>query len=250
MIKITINGAGGKMGRTIIRLVLNDPELRLVGAVDSTESPNLGKDAGELAGTSKASVEVTSHLFNKVSLADVVIDFSSAGAIVALSDAAHKLKKPLIIGTTGHDSIQKQLIRRASQDIPIVFSPNMSVGVNLLWKLAEIASKIIGRDHPASIIERHHIHKKDSPSGTAKRLAEIISAATGTAAETIPIEAVREGEIVGEHTVSFKNDDELITLSHHAGTREIFARGALAAAKWVVSRPAGLYDMQDVLFGA
>lgn len=224
MINIIITGAKGRMGKTLLRLIANDPDFKLTGAVD-----------------------VSDNLGDVISKCDVVVDFSSADATAGLLQTAKTAGKALIIGTTGHDEKQKTLIKEASKKIPLLLSPNMSVGVNLLLKLSELAAKTTGKDYKVSIVEKHHIHKKDAPSGTASRLAELI-ASSGDIRENIPIESIREGEAVGEHTISFASKGDRIELSHCAFTREIFARGALRAAKWIVDKPAGLYDMQDVLF--
>lgn len=221
MIKVVINGAAGRMGKTLIRLAREDGELELAGTVD-----------------------VGGRLSELITKADVVIDFSTAPALTDFLDLACDAGKALVIGTTGHTPEQKVLIKKASAVIPILISPNMSVGVNLLLKLAEIAGKTLDESFIVDIKEKHHIHKKDSPSGTAKKLAEVVSKVFK---EPASIEAAREGEVVGEHTISFTNDGEKIELSHAAFSREIFARGALKAAKWIVGRPAGIYDMGDTL---
>lgn len=265
MINILFNGAAGRMGKTLIGLIAKDPGLKLVGATEKSDNPNVGKDAGEVAGIGKVGVKISANLEEALPKCNVVIDFSHANAAPTLLEAAHRHKKPLIIGTTGHDNEQKALFEKFSRAIPLFVSPNMSVGVNLLWKLTEMAANTLGDRYQINIVERHHIHKKDAPSGTAKKMIEIVTTASGHdidkdvfynlsgefAEQTdkpISVQAIREGEIVGEHTIFFTSREERIEIAHHAFTREIFGSGAIRAVKWVVDKPAGLYDMQDVLF--
>jgi len=260
-------GASGKMGKTIIRLISETPELELVGAIEQENNSMISKDAGSVAGTTNLDVKITTYLVDAVSNADVVIDFSSPKGTPALLEAVNQQKKPLIIGTTGHDKIQKTMIKKASSSTPILMSPNMSVGVNLLWKLTEMAANVLGKDFSVSINEKHHINKKDAPSGTANKLIEIIANTVGYNLDTdvrftenkknappthkpIAVNAIREGEVVGEHTIYFTSKEEKIGLAHMAYTRDIFAKGALSAATWIKDKPAGLYNMQDVLFSA
>jgi 4-hydroxy-tetrahydrodipicolinate reductase len=173
---------------------------------------------------------------------DVAIDFSNASSIEEVCRAASQHRKALVIGTTGHSPEQRKLIEKAADSRPIVFSSNFSVGVNALFALTRRAAEILSSEFAPKITETHHKMKKDAPSGTAKTLSEILKEA-----REIPIESIREGEVVGEHTVTFVGPGERLELTHRAGSREIFARGALRAAEWVVGKPAGLYSMQDVL---
>ena len=207
------------MGQTIIDLAKDDPKLDIVAQCD------LG-DAIETA----------------IKNCDVAIDFSHAGAIDEISSAALQHRKALVIGTTGHSPDQRQLIEKTAGSLPIVFASNFSVGVNALFALTRRAAEILGSEFAPQIVETHHKMKKDAPSGTAKTLGEILKQARET-----PIESIREGDVVGEHTVSFVGPGERLELTHRAGSREIFARGALRAAQWIVGKPAGLYSMQDVL---
>jgi 4-hydroxy-tetrahydrodipicolinate reductase len=177
---------------------------------------------------------------------DVTIDFSHADAIDEICRAAREHRQRLVIGTTGHSPVQRQKIESTSKEIPIVFAANFSVGVNALFWLTRKAAELLGGDFHPEIIETHHKMKKDAPSGTAKMLAEILGKTRATAAQ-IPIQSVREGEVVGEHTIIFATPGERLELTHRAASREIFARGALRAAQWVVGHPPGLYTMQDVL---
>jgi 4-hydroxy-tetrahydrodipicolinate reductase len=209
------------MGRTIVDLAKNDSKIEIVAQCD------LG-DAIEPA----------------MKDCDVAIDFSHAGAINEVCSAALRHRKALVIGTTGHSAEQRQFIEKAADSLPIVFASNFSVGVNALFALTRRAAEILGLEFAPQIVETHHKMKKDAPSGTAKTLGEILKETLKT---EIPIESVREGEVVGEHTVSFVGPREQLELTHRAGSRDIFASGALRAAEWVVGKPARLYSMQDVL---
>ena len=220
-VRVLLVGAAGRMGKTILDLARNDPKIDIVAQCD------LG-DAIEPA----------------IKNCDVAIDFSNSSAIDEISRAALQYRKALVIGTTGHSREQRELIEKMAKSLPIVFASNFSVGVNALFALTRRAAEILGSEFAPQIVETHHKMKKDAPSGTAKTLAEILKEALKT---EIPIESIREGEVVGEHTVSFVGPGERLELTHRAGSREIFARGALRAAEWVVGKPARLYSMQDVL---
>jgi 4-hydroxy-tetrahydrodipicolinate reductase len=175
---------------------------------------------------------------------DVAIDFSNANSIEEVCAVASKIKKALVIGTTGHSAQQRQLIETTAKALPVVFASNFSVGVNTLFALTRRAAEILGEDFAAEISETHHTKKKDAPSGTAKTLGEIL---TQTGKSNVPIQSIREGEVVGDHTVLFTGPNEKLELTHRADSREIFARGALRAAEWVVGKQPGLYSMQNVL---
>jgi 4-hydroxy-tetrahydrodipicolinate reductase len=177
---------------------------------------------------------------------NVIIDFSHRDAIGEICRAATQHGKSLVIGTTGHSQQQRRMIEEAAQSLSIVFASNFSVGVNVLFWLTRKAAELLGRDFNPEIIETHHKMKKDAPSGTAKTLAEVLKAAQKNENQ-IPIRSIREGEVVGEHTVIFSGPSERLELTHRAASREIFARGALRAASWVMGKPPGLYSMQDVL---
>ena len=220
-VRVTLIGARGRMGQTIVDLARNDPKIEIVAQCD------LG-DAIEPA----------------IKNCDVAIDFSNSSAIDEISRVALQYRKAVVIGTTGHSREQRELIEKMAKSLPIVFASNFSVGVNALFALTRRAAEILGSEFAPQIVETHHKMKKDAPSGTAKTLAEILKEALKT---EIPIESIREGEVVGEHTVSFVGPGERLELTHRAGSREIFARGALRAAEWVVGKPARLYSMQDVL---
>ena len=221
-VRVTLIGARGRMGQTIVDLARNDPKIEIVAQCD------LG-DAIEAA----------------IENCDVAIDFSNSGAIEEISRAALQHRKALVVGTTGHSKEQRELIEKAAKSLPIVFASNFSVGVNVVFALTRRAAEILGSEFAPQIVETHHKMKKDAPSGTAKTLAEILKQQLKI--DEIPTESIREGEVVGEHTVSFVGPGERLELTHRAGSREIFARGALRAAQWIVGKPAGLYSMQDVL---
>lgn len=220
-VRVALIGARGRMGQTIVDLAKQDPKINIVGECD------LG-DAIERA----------------LKNCDVAIDFSNASAIDQICQAASQNQKALVIGTTGHSSEQRKLIERTSQSLPILLASNFSVGVNALFALTRRAAEILGSEFAPTISETHHIEKKDKPSGTAKTLAEILKEQLKI---EIPIESVREGDVVGEHTVTLVGPSECLELTHRAASREIFARGALRAAEWIVGKPSGLYSMQDVL---
>ncbi len=222
-VRVLLVGAAGRMGKTVLDLAAADPKIDIVAQCD------LG-DPIEPA----------------MENCDVIIDFSHPDAIDEVCRAASQHGKSLVIGTTGHSQEQRRMIQEAAQSLPIVFASNFSVGVNVLFWLTRKAAELLERDFDPEIIETHHKMKKDAPSGTAKTLAEILKAEQKNQNE-IPIQSIREGEVVGEHTVIFSGPGERIELTHRAASREIFARGALRAAKWIVGRPPGLYSMQDVL---
>ena len=241
MIRLLINGAKGRMGKTLVACAAEDPELAVSAEVDE------GDDfQAALAGC------------------DAAIDFTHAPATAAVAEACAGAGKTLVIGTTGHTQEDRSRISACSKKIPIVFAPNFSVGVNTLFWLTQKAAEILGDEFDLEVIETHHRLKKDSPSGTARRLAEILAevrrlsyekdvrhgregmVGERTATE-IGMHAIRGGDVVGDHTVLFANTGERLELTHKASSRETFAKGALRAVKWAVSKPAGLYDMQDVL---
>jgi len=209
------------MGRTIANLAEHDPQISITSEIDVGDPVEAG-----------------------LKTCDVAIDFSSADTIENISRLAVAANRPLVIGTTGHTAEQKKSIRSAAAVVPVVLASNFSIGVNVLFWLSGKATELLGKEFSAEIVETHHVMKKDAPSGTAKTLAEIIKAESGA---EIPIESIREGEVVGEHTVTFSGPGEQLELIHRAANRDTFASGALAAAKWVIGKPPGLYSMQDVL---
>ena len=241
MIHLIITGAKGRMGQAVLACAKTDKNFEVVGQID------VGDDLAKV-----------------ITRGDVVIDFSAHSATLAVARVAADHKKALVIGTTGHTQSERDLIEGLTQLVPIVWSPNFSVGVNVLFHLTAQATQILGSSYDAEILEVHHRGKTDAPSGTAKRLAEVIAgqrkltyekaARHGRAGDVgmrtdaeIGIHAVRGGDVVGDHTVLFATAGERLELTHKAGSRETFARGALRAAQWAVGRKPGLYDMQDVL---
>ncbi|MDD5428066.1 MAG: 4-hydroxy-tetrahydrodipicolinate reductase [Candidatus Omnitrophica bacterium] len=223
MTKICVSGSSGKMGSRIVDLAKEDPDLKVCGAFDAIEE------------NPEQFIEST----------DCLIEFTTPQATIEHLALCEKHKKAMVIGTTGLSDDQRSKIEAASANIPIAFSPNMSIGVNLLFKIVKDAAKVLGQDYNAEIVEAHHVHKKDAPSGTAKEIARVIKEARGGA--DVPIESIREGETVGEHTVTFESNVDLIEITHSAKTRDIFAKGALQAAKFVAGKKKGLFTMKEVL---
>jgi len=222
-VRVLLIGAAGRMGKTVRDLATKDSKIDIVAQCD------LG-DAIEPA----------------MKNCDVAIDFSRADAIEEICRSALHHDKPVVVGTTGHSPEQRRVIEHTAQSLPIVFASNFSVGVNVLFWLTRKTAERLGRDFSAEIVETHHKMKKDAPSGTAKTLAEVLKGAQKIGNE-VPIQSIREGNVVGEHTVIFSGPGERLELRHRVASREIFARGALRAAKWIMGRPPGLYSMQDVL---
>jgi 4-hydroxy-tetrahydrodipicolinate reductase len=224
MVKICISGSAGKMGSRILELAKETAGVEVAAEFD------IGEDAEA-----------------KIKNGDCLIEFTTPKATMEHLGMCAKFKKAMVIGTTGLSDAEKEKVKEVSEKIPIVFSPNMSVAVNVLFKIIEKAAKALGEEYSASILEAHHLDKKDAPSGTAKELARIIKEAGGAAGADVPIESVREDEIVGEHTVTFDSPSDTLEITHSAKTRDIFAKGALQAAKWVAKKESGLYTMADVL---
>ena len=263
--RIIVCGAAGRMGVAILRCAAEDPGFEIAGGLEIAGAPAVGRTVGDVIGASEISAPVVGDAADLPTHGNpVLIDFSLPDATVAnLSwPAAHGL--PAVIGTTGLDAEQRIQIETAAREIPIVFAPNMSVGVNLLFKLVRDVARTLGEAYDVEITEMHHRFKKDAPSGTARRLGDIIAEEMGDAYENrvvdgrsgitgerpagqIGMHALRGGDVVGEHTVSFATLGERVELTHRAHSRDTFARGALRAAAWVAGREPGLYDMQDVL---
>ena len=264
MVRVVVCGACGRMGRRIVACASRDEGMEVVGAVESVGNPCLGGDAGEIAGSGKCGVEVTADLAAVADKCDVIVDFSQHAASSRHAAIAAGKGKPIVIGTTGMGEDELGEIRKAAGEVACLVAPNMSVGINLLFRIVGEVARSLGEEYDVEIIETHHRFKKDAPSGTAKRLAESVAKALegdldknavyGRRGETgerprgqIGIHAVRQGDIVGEHLVSFACLGERIELAHKAHSRDTFALGALRAAKWIVRRPPGLYGMEDVL---
>ena len=257
---IAINGAGGRMGQRLVALANEDPALQVIAAVDAPTSPAQTRDAGELAGIGKIGVRVTYDLPMSPK-PDCTIDFSAPEGTMAILPVCVARQIPIVIATTGHTKAQKEEIETAAHDTAVLFAPNMSLVVNLLFKLTRLAAESLkGKGFDAEIIERHHRYKKDSPSGTAVHFAEIIREVQGghfvhgreglvgeRRPDEIGIHAVRGGDNVGEHTIIFTTLGETLELVHKGHNRDSYARGALLAAKFLANRPAGRYTMSDVL---
>lgn len=263
MVNVVVTGAAGRMGREIVRLVLSTPGLALHGAVERP-GPAVGQDAAALAGAPAAGVAVVESLERALPGAGAVIDFTHFDASAAHAERCAAAGVPIVIGSTGFTPEAKARVAEAARRIPVILSPNMSVGVNVLFELVRQAAQVLGDAYDVEIVELHHKKKKDAPSGTAVRLAEVAVEALGRdarqdltfarhgmigerPAREIGVQTVRGGDIVGEHTVYFCGDGERLELTHRATAREQFARGAVRAAAWVAGRAPGLYDMADVL---
>jgi 4-hydroxy-tetrahydrodipicolinate reductase len=264
MLRIAISGATGRMGRALIEACHAAGGMRLVAALEQPGGARIGADAGELAGLGPLGVPVSADLDKAIGDVDVLVDFTRPEATLRYLDSCQRAGKRMVIGTTGFDAAGKEAIARAARTIPIVFAPNMSVGVNLCFKLADLAARVLGEDADIEIVEAHHRHKVDAPSGTALRLGEVVAGALGrdlkscavygregtTGArdrKTIGFATIRAGDIVGDHTVLFAGDGERVEITHKASSRMTFAKGALRAALWLADKRPGLYDMQDVL---
>ncbi|MBW7995426.1 MAG: 4-hydroxy-tetrahydrodipicolinate reductase [Candidatus Glassbacteria bacterium] len=264
MIEICLVGACGRMGKRIAAAIAGSDDAKLSGAVESGAHPELGRDIGEAAGLAPAGVEVTDKLAEAVAGSSVVIDFSLPGSVVRTAQTCIDKRVPLVTGVTGLDSGQVEVLEKAAQELAVVWAPNMSVGVNLMFKVAGEVARVLGDDYDVEIFETHHRFKRDAPSGTAKRLAEIIAEALGRNMDEvgcwgrkgitgerdpreIAVHSLRTGDVVGEHTAVFGTLGERFEITHRAHSRDTFARGSVVAARFAVSAKPGLYDMQDVL---
>ncbi len=264
MTRLIVAGAAGKMGSRIAALAKDYPDLKLVGAFERKGHEAIGKDVGEVIGIGRIDIPISDNLDEIIDNADVVISFTAPEASIEHLSIASKKKKAVVIGTTGFSKEGIQSVKELSKSIPVVLAPNMSVGVNLLFKVLGDIAKILGDDYDIEIVESHHRLKKDAPSGTALKMAQVISEAINRnldevavysrkgmigerTRKEIGIQTVRAGDIVGEHTVLFGGLGERIEITHKASSRDTFARGALKAAMWIYGKPAGLYDMINVL---
>jgi len=263
-IKIGISGCGGRMGRMVALELLETKGIRLAGGIDAPESPYLGRDLGELAGVGALGIKAGSDALALFRVADAVIDFSAPAASVGHAKIAAATGKALVIGTTGLDATQEGALKQAARKAPILWAPNMSVGVNLLLKLAREAAAQLGPDYDIEILEMHHRHKVDAPSGTALALGRAVADGRGIdlgqkrvaardgvtgprKAGDIGFAVLRGGDEVGLHKVMFAGPGEVIELAHRATSRRVFARGAVRAALWLTKKKPGLYAMADVL---
>lgn len=264
MQRVAINGAAGRMGRMLIDACKHTQSLKLTAALERTGNENLGRDAGVLAGINPTGVVITDNIADVINDFDVIVDFTRPEATLNLVESCLLHDKKIVIGTTGLSDSDRQKILSASEKIPIVFAPNMSVGVTLCFKLLRLAAEVLGDDVDIEIIEAHHRHKEDAPSGTAVRMGEVIAQVLGRDLKqqavygregrtgvrnrkTIGFESIRAGDIIGEHTVIFAGEGERIEISHKASSRMNFALGAMRAVQWLENKKYGFYDMQDVL---
>jgi 4-hydroxy-tetrahydrodipicolinate reductase len=262
-IKIAIAGSSGRMGRTLLEHVLQSNDLVLHAALEHSSSVLLGKDAGESFGAA-CGVKISADVAAALQGADVLVDFTRPEGTLHHLEICRRLEVNMVIGTTGLNAQQKAQLGAAAQHIGIVFAPNMSIGVNLVFKLLETASRVLAHGYDIEIIEAHHRHKVDAPSGTALGMGEVVARTLGRDLaqcavygregvtgerdpSTIGFATVRGGDIVGDHTVLFAGTGERIEITHKASSRATFALGALRAARFLTENPAGMYDMQDVL---
>ena len=262
-LRIAVAGASGRMGRMLIEATLKDGEVVLGAAFDRPCSPAVGKDAGDLVGQ-PCGIQVLDSAEAALKQADCLIDFTRPEGTLEHLALCRKLGVAMIIGTTGFDEAGKAAIRDAAQDIPVVFAPNMAVGVNLVFKLLDVAARILNQGYDIEIVEAHHKHKIDAPSGTALRMGEVVANALGRDLKecaiygregvtgerdpsTIGFATVRGGDIVGDHNVMFCGTGERVEIAHKAGSRMPYALGSLRAARFLAGKKNGLFDMQDVL---
>ena len=260
---IAVAGASGRMGQMLVDATLRDGEARLVAAFDRADAPSLGRDAGALLGVNTG-VAITSDLEAGLRQARCLIDFTRPEGTLHHLELCRRLGVAMVIGTTGFDGAGKAAIAEAAKDIPIVFAPNMAVGVNVVFKLLDVAARILSHGYDIEIVEAHHRHKVDAPSGTALRMGEVVAAALGRDLQdvavygregvtgerdpsTIGFATVRGGDIVGDHTVMFCGTGERVEITHRSGGRMPYALGSLRAARFLAGKQAGLFDMQDVL---
>ena len=264
MTNIAIVGAAGRMGKTLIEACHETDNINLSVATEYPESSLLGADAGELAGIGKSGVKIAGSLDDAEKDFDILIDFTRPEPCLKHLEWCKKHNKKIIIGTTGFSDEEKQTIAEAAESISVILAPNMSVGVNLTLKLLDMAARVLGDDVDIEIIEAHHRHKVDAPSGTALRMGEVVADALGRDLnecavygregytgerdrQTIGFETIRAGDIVGDHKVMFAGIGERVEITHKASSRMTFAKGAMRAANWLEKKDKGLYDMSDVL---
>ena len=265
MIRVVITGVCGRMGRCITRGIAQQPDMQLVGAIQYPSHPQIGSDAGVVAGIGDIGVPITGKLSDVLQSADVVIEFSKPKAALEYLQQVVNTDKAIVIGTTGFNPDELATIKTLSSQIRCVMAPNMSLGVNVILQALELIAKALGDDYNIEVIESHHNHKADSPSGTALRLAETVSTTLGRDLDEvgiygrhgfvgarpkkqIGIHATRGGDIAGDHTVLFATEGEQLSVVHRAHSPEAYAKGAIRAARWVVNAPKGLSDVSEVLF--
>ena len=236
MQKLSVSGCHGRMGQRIAQLALTDNDLKLTTVLEHPQHPKLNEDV--------AGLKVSSDT-DSLSGCDVNIEFTLPEGTLNNLKACVKHNVNMVIGTTGFTQEGIDEIKKASEKIALVFASNMSVGVNLLFKLTQTAAAKTKENYTINISETHHVHKKDAPSGTAKTIAELAEKSSGTKVQNI--ESLREGEVIGDHTITFESEEDIITITHHAKNRDIFAKGSLVAAKFLKDKTSGLFNMQDVL---
>ncbi len=264
MNRVAVVGASGRMGLCLVKATVLTTNTQLTVAVSRVDSHSVGKDAGELAGVGNTDVLVVDDLRSVLDQFDLLIDFTRPEPSMEYIEICRQAGKKIVIGTTGYSDEQKTIINQATKDIAIVLAPNMSVGVNLSLKLLEMTARVMGNYTDIEVIEAHHRHKVDAPSGTALRMGEVIADTLGRDlkdcaiygregdtgerdGKTIGFSTIRAGDIVGEHTVMFADEGERLEITHKASSRMTFAKGAIRAAIWLRNKDKGLYDMQDVL---
>lgn len=264
MIRVGIVGAAGRMGQSLVKASEAAAAIQLTAAFEQADNSAIGKDLGDIAGVDHLNVRIGDSLASEVDRFDVLIDFTRPQPSMKHLVICRKHNKRMIIGTTGFDEDQRREIADAGRDIALILAPNMSVGVNLSLKLVEMAAKVMGDYTDIEIIEAHHRHKVDAPSGTALRMGEVVAETLGRNLKqcaqygrqgetgerdrtTIGFSTIRAGDIVGEHTIMFADQGERVEISHKATSRMTFANGAMRAACWIMTKEVGLYDMQDVL---
>ena len=263
ILNIAVAGSSGRMGRALLSAIMKDPGSHLQAALEMDGSPYIGKDVSELTGD-LGSVVITDNFSAVLPGCDVLIDFTQPEGTIKHLSVCRAEGIKMVIGTTGFSTEQKKVLKEASKDIALVVAPNMSVGVNVTFKLLDIAVKVLGEGYDIEIVEAHHRHKVDAPSGTALHMGEIVAKATGSnlsevaiygregvtgerSSRTIGFSTIRGGDIVGDHTVMFAGTGERIEISHKASSRATFTNGALRAAHFLAGKDEGLFDMQDVL---
>ncbi|AKH19878.1 4-hydroxy-tetrahydrodipicolinate reductase [Sedimenticola thiotaurini] len=264
MTRVAVVGAAGRMGKALIQAVTDAEGMNLGAAVERPGSTLIGADAGELAGVGCIGVTVRDSLETVAEDFDAVIDFTTPQATLNHLEICRQHKKRIVIGTTGFSEAERAQLQSASAEIPIILAPNMSVGVNLCFKLLDMAARVMGDEADIEVIEAHHRHKVDAPSGTALRMGEVVASALGRdlkecavygregitgerERKTIGFETIRAGDVVGDHTVLFATMGERVEITHKASSRMTFANGAVRGVRWLMQRDSGLFDMQDVL---
>jgi 4-hydroxy-tetrahydrodipicolinate reductase len=262
-LRIAVAGIGGRMGRQVASAVLADQSLQLAGGTARPGSPVVGQDVGQVAGGSARGIAVDADVAGVVRGADVFVDFTTPAATRHNLDVCREIGRPIVIGTTGLDAADLAHLRETANSIPVFFAANMSVGVNLVVEILPQIARALAAEYDIEVVEAHHRHKKDAPSGTALRLAEVIAEALDVSLSDVSVQgrsglsprqagdigmhSVRAGGIVGEHTVLFASEGEQIEIKHRAYSRQTFVLGALRAARFVVGQPPGLYSMRELL---